>query len=210
MRGGENIKMLGNKSLFILIISVILLLSISAISAEDNSTLLASSADSPDVLGVSNVINVHVSDSYVAQNKTWTEDGVNLANASVSVYDSSNNLVFSGLTNSEGNVVISNLNSAKYDVEIKYSTYESYRQSVDLSTKNTQAIDYMFIPDILLLVDYDSHNEKVDILMEMSRRIAYISTTNIDVTREWLFEYAKFIHLDMFSEGAYHKLTGDY
>ena len=210
MRGGENIKMLGNKSLFILIISVILLLSISAISAEDNSTLLASSADSPNVLGVSNVINVHVSDSYVAQNKTWTEDGVNLANASVSVYDSSNNLVFSGLTNSEGNVVISNLNSAKYDVEIKYSTYESYRQSVDLSTKNTQAIDYMFIPDILLLVDYDSHNEKVDILMEMSRRIAYISTTNIDVTREWLFEYAKFIHLDMFSEGAYHKLTGEY
>ena len=210
MRGGENIKMLGNKSLFILIISVILLLSISAISAEDNSTLLASSADSPDVFGVSNVINVHVSDSYVAQNKTWTEDGVNLANASVSVYDSSNNLVFSGLTNSEGNVVISNLNSAKYDVEIKYSTYESYRQSVDLSTKNTQAIDYMFIPDILLLVDYDSHNEKVDILMEMSRRIAYISTTNIDVTREWLFEYAKFIHLDMFSEGAYHKLTGEY
>ena len=210
MRGGENIKMLGNKSLFILIISVILLLSISAISAEDNSTFLASSADSPDVLGVSKVIDVHVSDSYVAQNKTWTEDGVNLANASVSVYDSSNNLVFSGLTNSEGNVVISNLNSAKYDVEIKYSTYESYRQSVDLSTKNTPAIDYMFIPDILLLVDYDSHNEKVDILMEMSKRVAYISTTNIDVTREWLFEYAKFIHLDMFSEGAYHKLTGEY
>ncbi|MER2014614.1 MAG: cobaltochelatase subunit CobN, partial [Methanobrevibacter sp.] len=128
----------------------------------------------------------------------------------VSVFDSSNNLVFSGLTNSEGNVVISNLNSAKYDVEIKYSTYEPYRQTVDLSTKNTQAIDYMFIPDILLLVDYDSHNEKVDLLMEMSKRVAYISTTNFDVTREWLFEYANFIQLDMFSEGSYNKVTGEY
>ncbi len=187
-----------------------LMFSLSAISAEDNSTLLASSADSPGLLQASNIINVHVSDSYVPQNNTWTEDGVNLANANVSVYDSSNNLVFSGLTDSEGNVVISNLNSASYDVEIKYSTYESYRQNVDLSAKNTEAIDYMFIPDILLLVDYNSHNEKVDILMEMSKRVAYISTTNFDLTREWLIDYAKFIHLDMFNEGSYHTLTGEY
>ena len=100
--------------------------SLNAISAEDNSTLLAASIDSPDVLQAPNGINVHVSDSYVAENNTWTEDGVNLANASVSVYDSSNNLVFSGLTDSEGNVVISNLNSANYNVEIKYSTYECW------------------------------------------------------------------------------------
>ena len=187
-----------------------LLLSLSAISAEDNSTLLASGTDSQNLLGESASINVHVSDSYVAENNTWTEDGVNLANASVSVYDSSNNLVFSGLTNSEGNVVISNLNSAKYGVEIKYSTYESYRQNVDLSTKNTQAIDYMFIPDILLLVDYGSHSEKVDILMDMSKRIAYISTMDFDVTREWLFEYANFVQIDMFGEGSYHTVTGEY
>ncbi len=191
-------------------ISLMLMFSLSAISAEDNSTLLASSTDAPGLLQASNIINVHVSDSYVPQNNTWTEDGVNLANANVSVYDSSNNLVFSGLTDSEGNVVISNLNSATYDVEIKYSTYEVYRQNVDLSAKNTEAIDYMFIPDILLLVDYNSHNEKVDILMEMSKRVAYISTTDFDLTREWLIDYAKFIHLDMFNEGSYHTLTGEY
>jgi cobaltochelatase CobN len=210
MKGGENIKKLGNKLLFILMISLMLILSLNVISAEDNSTLLASSVDSLDVLGASNAINVHVRDSYVAENNTWTEDGVNLANANVSVYDSSNKLIFSGLTDSEGNVVISNLNSAKYSVEIKYSTYEPYTQSADLSTQNTLAIDYMFIPDILLLVDYSSHNEKVDLLMEMSKRIAYISTMDYDVTREWLFDYAKFIHLDMFNEGSYHKLTGEY
>ena len=196
--------------LFTLIISLMLLLSLSAISAEDNSTLLASSIDSADVLFAPASITVHVNDSYVPSANTWTEDGINLANASVSVYDSSNKLVFSGLTDSEGNVVISNLNSAKYNVEIKYSTYEPYTQSVDLATQNTASIDYMFIPDILLLVDYNSHNEKVDILMEMSKRVAYISTTDYDNTREWLVDYAKYIHLDMFSEGAYHTLTGDY
>ncbi len=210
MKGGENIKKLGTKLLFILIISMILLFSLSMIYAEDNSTLLASSQDSHGILQASNTINVHVSDSFVAANNTWSEDGVNLANASVSVYDSSNNLVFSGLTDSEGNVAVSNLNSAVYNVEIKYSTYESHRENVDLSAKNTQAIDYMFIPDILLLVDYDSHNEKVDLLMEMSKRVAYISTTNFDLTREWLFEYAKFIQLDMFNEGSYHTVTGEY
>ena len=187
-----------------------LMLSLNTICAEDNSTLLAEGQDAQNLLGASSSISVHVSDSYVAENNTWTEDGVKVANASVSVYDLSNNLVFSGLTDSEGNVVISNLNSAKYNVEIKYSTYESYNQEVDLSTKNTQAIDYMFIPDILLLVDYDSHNEKVDLLMEMSRRVAYISTTNFDVTREWLFDYVKYVHLDMFNEGSYHKVTGEY
>ena len=196
--------------LFTLIISLMLLLSLSAISAEDNSTLLASSIDSTDVLMASPSLTVHVNDSYVASANTWTEDGVNLANASVSVYDSSNELVFSGLTNSEGNVVVSNLNPAKYNVEIKYSTYETYVESVDLSTQSTALLNYMFIPDILLLVDYNSHNEKVDVLMEMSKRVAYISTTDYDNTREWLVDYAKFIHLDMFSEGAYHTLTGEY
>jgi cobaltochelatase CobN len=46
--------------------------------------------------------------------------------------------------------------------------------------------------------------------MEMSKRVAYISTTNFDLTREWLFEYAKFIQLDMFNEGSYHTVTGEY
>ena len=186
-----------------------LMLSLSMVSAEDNSTLIASDV-SADLLQAPNSITVHVDDSYVPENSTWTEDGVKLANASVSVFDSSNTLVFSGLTNSEGNVVISNLNSAKYNVEIKYSTYEPYVQTVDLTAQDTVAISHMFIPDILLLVDYDSHNEKVDILMEMSKRVAYISTTNYDVTREWLVDYASYIHLDMFNEGAYHTLTGEY
>ena len=46
--------------------------------------------------------------------------------------------------------------------------------------------------------------------MEMSKRVAYISTMDYDVSREWLFDYAKFIHLDMFNEGSYTRLSGEY
>ena len=70
--------------------------------------------------------------------------------------------------------------------------------------------DVMFVPDILLLVDYASHNEKVDVLMNMSKRVAYISTTDFDKSRAWLVEYAQFMHIDMFSESAYSVLTGQY
>lgn len=210
IKGGENIKKLGNRLLFILIVSLLVLMSLSVISAADNSTMVASGFNQVNPIQSSNSITIHVSDSYIAENNTWSEDGVNLANANVSVYGESNTLVFSGQTDSEGNVVVNNLNSSVYSVVIEYLTYEPYTQNVNLSAKNTQAIDYMFVPDILLLVDYNSHNEKVDLLMEMSRRVAFISTTSFDVTREWLLEYAKFIQIDMFAEGSYNKLTGQY
>jgi cobaltochelatase CobN len=71
--------------------------------------------------------------------------------------------------------------------------------------------DVMFIPDILLLVDYASHNEKVDVLMNMSKRVAYISTTNFDESRAWLAQYARYIHIDMFAENsAYNRFTASY
>ena len=202
-KGGENIKNL--KLVFILILSLLLILSVNAISAEDNSTLESSG----EILEASSSIDVHVSDSYVAEGDTWSEDGVNLENATVNVYSESNDLIFTGSTNATGDVKISNLYSNKYSVEIKYSTYEPYTQKIDLSTQSNK-IDYMFVPDILLLVDYNSHSEKVDLLMDMSKRIAYISTTDFDKTREWLFDYAKFIHIDMFAEGSYHTLTSEY
>ncbi len=210
IKGGENIKKLGKRLLFILIVSLLVFTSLSAISAEDNSTLLASGAVSDDILQASNTINVHVDDSYIPEDNTWSEDGINLANASIFIYDGSGGLVFSGITDSEGNVLVSNLKSEKYTLVISYATYEPYVQTVDLTTKTSEAIDYMFVPDILLLVDYNSHNEKVDLLMEMSRRVAFISTTNFDASREWLLEHAKFIQIDMFAEGNYNRLSGEY
>ncbi|WP_407374817.1 cobaltochelatase subunit CobN [Methanobrevibacter sp.] len=161
-----------------------------------------------------NVINViNVKDSYNETSRTWDEDGFDLAGATIKVFDSSNKLISTHTTDSKGNAVIKNLGSSKYSLEISYSTYEPIKLTDIDFTKKTGTVDIkgiQFVPDILLLVDYNSHSEKVDVLMNMSRRVAYISTTDFDKSRAWLVEYANYIHIDMFSESAYSVLTGQY
>ena len=217
--------------LFALLISIVLLCSISGAFAGDNETLddvacvseeLDEISEIPairenltsdshdDVLKATNVINVHVKDTYDETSKTWDENGHNLAGAIVKLFDSSNKFISTYTTDSDGKVAIKNLNSNKYYLEISYSTYESVIDQVDFTNGNTASLEYMFVPDLLLLVDYSSHNEKVDLLMNMSKRIAYISTTDFDVGRSWLVDYAKYIHIDMFSEAAYSVLTARY
>ena len=184
-----------------------LLFSVSCVFAGDNETVsevmsvsnnLATSNDvanvnemlnSPSdegVLTASNVINVHVTDSYNETSNKWDEDGFNLAGATVKVYNSKNKLISTLTTDKSGNVVIKNLGSDKYRLEISYSTYEPITlKDIDF-TKQSGSVkidDVMFVPDILLLVDYNSHNEKVDVLMNMSKRVAYISTTDFDKSR---------------------------
>ena len=206
IKGGENIKKLNNRLLVISVLLVSLLITLSCVSAAENLTDLGSD----EILTASNSVNIHVADSYEPVNNTWIEEGFDARGVNVSVFDSSNTLVFSGITDNGGNLVISNLGSQKYTIELRYSTYEPYIQDIDLSSQNSISLNHVFVPDILLLVDYNSHNEKVDVLMNMSRRVAYISTTQFDKTKEWLFEYAEYIHLDMFAEGSYNVLTGAY
>ncbi|WP_407392497.1 cobaltochelatase subunit CobN [Methanobrevibacter sp.] len=173
----------------------------------------ASQSDGEILEASNNVINVHVMDSFNESINTWSEDGFDLKGATVKVFDSKNKLVSTQITDSKGNVVIKNLDSKKYNLEISYSTYEPIKLGPVDFTKQTGTVkidNVMFVPDILLLVDYNSHNEKVDILMNMSMRVAYISTTDFDKSRAWLVEYAKFMHIDMFSESAYSVLTGQY
>ena len=234
MRGGENTVKLSKKLVFALIISILLLFSVSGVFAEDNETVsdvisVPIEPDSSDVSNVetildspsdegllaanNNVINVHVTDSYNETSRTWDEDGFNLAGATVKVYGSNNKLISTQKTDSNGNVEIKNLGSDKFNLEISYSTYEPIKlNDIDFTKKSgtVKIDDVMFVPDILLLVDYNSHNEKVDVLMNMSRRVAYISTTDFDKSRAWLVEYANYMHIDMFSESAYSVLTGQY
>lgn len=234
LKGGENTVKLNNRIVFALLISILLLFSVNSVFAGDNETIsevisapndlneITSQNDvgplqasNESVLSANNnVINiVDVRDSYNEKTKTWDEDGFTIAGATVKVFDSNHKLISTHTTNSKGNVAIKNLGSAKYYLEVSYSTYETQKLSVIDFTKNSGTVtirDIMFTPDILLLVDYNSHNEKVDVLMNMSRRVAYISTTDFDKSRSWLVEYAQFIHIDMFSESAYSVLTGQY
>jgi len=202
-----------------------LLFSISCVFAENNETMsdiVSAPIEQDDVLEVphdhevlnateepilaesNNGINIHVNHYYNENSKTWDEEGYNLAGATVNLYDSSNNLVKTLVTDNNGDAFFKNLDSKKYHVEISYSTYDSIKsEQFDFTSHGgTAKAEFNFIPDILLLVDYNSHNEKVDELMNMSKRIAYISTTNYDKSREWLAKYANFIHVDMFAEGS--------
>ncbi|WP_292790478.1 cobaltochelatase subunit CobN [Methanobrevibacter sp.] len=177
--------------------------------------VLSSQSDEDALEAGNNVINVHVYDSFNETGKTWSEDGFALAGATVKLYDSSNNLINTQTTNSKGIAKFTNVGSSKYNIELTYSTYNPILlKDIDLSNKEGATLDIrdvMFIPDILLLVDYSSHNEKVDVLMNMSKRIAYISTTNFDESRAWLAEYANYIHIDMFAENsAYNRFTASY
>ena len=219
---GEIIKRLNNKVMFLLILVILFAVSINTSFALDNSTydVLDESTQTDDIQAIdneqnlgdgTNAINIHVQDSYSQINNTWSEDGFDLAGATVNLYDSSNNIVSSRITDSNGVAAFTNLASSKYSIEITYSTYEPVKlEDIDL-TQNAGVLNIdnvMFIPDILLLVDYASHNEKVDVLMNMSKRVAYISTTNFDESRAWLVDYAKYLHIDMFAENsAYNKFT---
>ena len=234
-KGGENTQKLDNRLLFALIISIVLLFSISSAFAGNNETtydVIGTSDPLDDAVQISdvgdvqsshleeqtlgagnNVINVvNIKDSYNATSKTWSEDGFDLKGATIKVYDSSNKLVSTHKTDSKGNAVIKNLGSSKYHLEVSYSTYDPQKYDVDF-TKKSGTVDIkgiQFIPDILLLVDYNSHSEKVDLLMNMSKRVAYISTTDFDKSRAWLVEYANYMHIDMFSESAYSVFTAPY
>ena len=170
-----------------------------------NQEVLSVEADEPVIAESNNGINIHVVHHYNETSKTWDEDGFNLAGATVNLYDSSNTLVKTLKTDSKGLISFKNLNSSKYHVEVSYSTYEPITSEFfDFSSQSgTANAEFRFVPDILLLVDYNSHNEKVDLLMNMSKRIAFISTTDYDKSREWLAGYANFIHVDMFAEGRY-------
>ena len=238
LKGGENTVKLDKKLVFALILSILLLFSVSSVFAVDNETISdvvsapseleeitqeqvvteveSSQSDEGMLEAGNNVISVHVYDSYNETGKTWTEDGIELKGATVKLYDNSTgSLISTQTTNNRGIATFSNVGSLKYYIELTYSTYNPIRlDNIDLTGKDGGTFeikDVMFVPDILLLVDYASHNEKVDVLMNMSKRVAYISTTNFDESRAWLAEYANYIHIDMFAENsAYNKFTASY
>ena len=152
------------------------------------------------------VINFDIRDSYSQANNTWFEDGVATNKAIISIYDISNNKVFEGHTNDNGLLSVK-LAQGKYRVDIALDTYEVYSKSVTLSNKLN--IEHIFYPDILFFVDYSSHHEKLNVLCNLSKRVCYVSTMNFDKTKEWMFDYANFIQLDMYIDGPTYSFSTD-
>ncbi|MBE6496643.1 MAG: hypothetical protein E7Z78_09430, partial [Methanobrevibacter thaueri] len=189
LKGGENTVKLDKKLVFALILSILLLFTASTVFAVDNETvsdvvsapseleevtqgqeiteLQSSQSDGEKLEAGGNAINVHVYDSYNETGKTWTEDGIDLKGATVKLYDSNNNnLISTQTTNNKGIASFTGVGSQKYNLEFTYSTYNPIKlNGIDFTGKEGVTLDIndvMFVPDILLLVDYSSHNEKVD------------------------------------------------
>lgn len=226
VKGVKMTKRVNIKLLFTLCVFVLILLSLNSAFAQDNHTIsdVVSVGDSADIKQIhssqadesvlaatNNKIQINVKHHYNETSNTWDEDGYNLAGATVKLYDSKNKLILTHNTDSGGSVLIKNLKSAKYYVEVSYADYEPQKSKVLDFTKKSGTLKglFDFTPDILLLVDYKSHNEKLNVLMNMSKRVAFISTGDYDVSREWLVEHARFIHIDMFLEGAYSAFTAE-
>ena len=232
--GGEKIKRLNKSAFFIFCLLLMFITTMGMVSAQDvsNNKTIASDDVIEDVASVSDdevvstdleitniyytdviassgdsSIDIQTKDSYNPTTKTWVKDGINLADVNITVSDSSNNVVFTGETDVNGAYSIDSLAAGNYKVQLSYSTYEPYTQNVNLESHSSVLINHMFVPDIMLLVSYESHSEKVDYLMGLSKRDVYISTTDYDKTREWLLGYANFVHVDMFAEGSYSTFT---
>lgn len=210
LNGGENIK-ITKKLFFVLILLIITCISLSAVSASDlndTDSNLNSIDNNVAKAAPSNqgVINFDVRDSYSPANNTWFEDGVATDKAVISIYDSSNHKVFEGHTNDKGLLSVK-LPQGKYKYNIALDTYEDYSDSITL-LKNVN-IEYVFYPDIIFFVDYSSHHEKINVLCNLSKRVGYVPTMNYDKTKEWMFEYANFVMLDMYIDGPTYSFNPD-
>ena len=80
-------------------------------------------------------------------------------------------MVFEGKTLAGGAYSIGNLPSGSYKVQLSYSTYEVYTENVNVGANSAVAVNYVFVPDILLIVSYNSHSEKVDYLMSLLNQV---------------------------------------
>lgn len=209
LKGGEIINNV-KKVFFILIIMLTIGLGLNIVSAHDlNSTDITSNhLDSSNIISLddSGIINIEVKDSYFAANNTWLEDGVATDKAVVTIYNSSGSNVFEGNTNEKGLLSVK-LPKGSYDINIDLDTYETYSQAVNLNSKVD--ITHIFYPDILFFVDYTSHHEKLNVLCNLSKRVCYVPTMNYDKTKEWMFEHANFIQLDMYIDGPTYTFSTD-
>lgn len=205
--------------LCISILIIVLCLSLNSVSAEDVNLTDEYSSQNTDILtynvnllsdnnsqniksASNNLVIINVNDSYVPSANTWSESGVSASGALIQIFGSNNNnLVYQQTTDHTGKVQTS-LPSGNYNLKINYDSYEEYSQSFTVSNSPI-IINHVFYPDILFFVDYSSHNEKIDILMNLSKRVCYVGTMNYNRSQEWLFEHANFIQIDMYNLGSY-------
>ncbi|MCI6929880.1 MAG: cobaltochelatase subunit CobN [Methanobrevibacter boviskoreani] len=153
-------------------------------------------------------LNITIKDSYNSKTKNYTEEGVVVSGAVVNIYDSNNKLVFTGKSNNKGNVIVDQLNGyGQYKMTIAYSTYLTEVKYFNYTVKSRhQKMSYRFVPDMAFIVYYAGNVNKINYLMNISRRVYYINNYNpFETDKLWMLSYANFILLDMYSDDTVSK-----
>lgn len=176
----------------------------SILSANQNSSETINNLAATNSFGVNKpTTTIKVLDSKNSSSGNYSEEGFLISNATVKIYDSNNQLVYSGITNNDGTITTNLLDYGKYTLNVEYSTYNPIMKNFTVDSFNT-VTDVRFIPDICLLVYYGAHSEKVDYLMNISKRVYYINTyPDFESNKVWLLDYANYIQLDMYAADTY-------
>ncbi len=168
----------------------------------DNS--LKSSKNGSTVKSVRNpVLNITVRDVYDNITGKYSENGFLIEGAVINIYNVYNHsLVVTGLTDKNGNFQLPELGYGTYNITISYSTYLPISWCFNVSmTERRHNWEKTFYPDIAFIVYYSGHINKINYLMNLSRRVYYINNYNpFESDKLWLLEYANYIHLDMYSD----------
>ncbi|KZX14395.1 cobaltochelatase subunit CobN [Methanobrevibacter curvatus] len=147
---------------------------------------------------------INVKEAYNESSKKYNENGFILPNASVKVFNKSNNkLVYSSLTGVNGKIIF-NLNPGNYIFNISYSSYLTYSKAINISSNtNTLTLNHTFVPDIAFVASYGGYKVKIDSLMKLSKRIYFLDYWgDLEQEKLWMLEHANFVYLDMYAAGS--------
>ena len=156
------------------------------------------------------VLNITVRDAYNNKTGNYSEDGFLIEGAIIKIYNvSDGSLVLTGVTDKNGNYQLAELGYGTYNITISYSTYLPISWCFNMSmSERRHSWDKTFYPDIAFVVYYTGHSNKINYLMNLSRRVYYINNYNpFESDKLWLLEHANYIHLDMYSDEIFSKYS---
>lgn len=177
--------------------------STSSSSDMSNYDVSTSDGDSNTVVTVKDAYN---KDAGNANESAYSDNGFIVNNAKVSIYDINGNLLQTSLTGSDGKSSFY-LNPGDYTMTISYLTYKDYSTAFTIkSLSEWKSMEHMFVPDLCLMMYYGGHSEKINVLMDLSRRFYYIDTyPNFETGKVWMLDYANYVQLDMYTSGSTYK-----
>ena len=199
------------RMLLIFLILSIFLISLGPISANEN---IINQTNTNETLKTNiNLLNAPISptnpsvtfyayDVYNESSNTYDEEGILVSDVNFQIFDLEDNLILTGISDKYGTFSTNSLDYGTYKLQASYLTYKPITMNFNVENL-INTIDVRFIPDICLLMSYTSHSEKINVLMNISRRVYYIDTYPYELEKEWLLDYANYIQLDMFAEGSY-------